>query len=585
MLNRLLIYITNMSLKRKILAIIIFVNIFLVGTISILGINLVINANNKILYQSIASGLSYSGADIEDVLDNALTLSNIMISDDVIQQQLISAQENDRSQVRSIVYKKLYTTNQSYYFEFKKDHIGFISIYNDYFSVNTYIPPNKLLPDDIENELIQSAIEKDGAPYWSTDYIIEYGLFLAREVRKIENLSLEKLGVILINIDLEKIVSESTRFSNQYENSYFMLFDKDHLIYRSEFLADQHEKQVMKEMTEDYNIIKIDGKKYFAVKGFLPEMNWDYICLVSYDKTSRTIFLSYLLYLFIIFVSVILSIFLSGKLIKLIIKHFDNLIYKMRSFRGQVTQRINVGYDYSQRQDEFGILHRQFDSMATEIQDLIQVNYVNELLVRDAKFKALETQMNPHFLYNILESVNWRAKAIGESKISEMVESLGMLLRSTLSEHDDNFTLKKEMELVECYLTIQKIRFDDQLECTLDIDEAYLDAKIPKLVLQPMVENAIHYGLEEITDVCLISIHSCVEDEKLMIKVKNSGTQFEDNLLIKLANNEITPHGMGIGLQNINDRLKITYGEDYGLEFYNETNTAVVKMTIPYQPI
>jgi two-component system sensor histidine kinase YesM len=193
--------------------------------------------------------------------------------------------------------------------------------------------------------------------------------------------------------------------------------------------------------------------------------------------------------------------------------------------------------------------------------------------------------MNPHFLYNILESVNWRAKAIGENKISAMMESLGILLRSTLSEHDENFTLKKEMELVECYLTIQKIRFDEQLECSLNIDEAYLDAKIPKLVLQPLVENAIHYGLEEITDVCLISIHSCVEDEKLILKVKNSGTQFEENLLIKLANKEITPHGMGIGLQNINDRLKITFGDEYGLVFCNEPNTAVVKMIIPYQPI
>jgi two-component system sensor histidine kinase YesM len=161
------------------------------------------------------------------------------------------------------------------------------------------------------------------------------------------------------------------------------------MIFHSDFLADDNGNQVIEEMVDDYNVLSIDGKKYFAVKGALPKMNWDYICLVSYDKTFRSIFLSYLLYLVIIFSSVILSIFLSSILIRLLIKHFDNLIYKMRSFRGHVTERIDVGYDYTNRQDEFGILHRQFDSMATEIQDLIQVNYVNELLVRDAKFKAL----------------------------------------------------------------------------------------------------------------------------------------------------------------------------------------------------
>lgn len=581
MINTIRQFISNLSLKHKILLITIFLNILLVGTVTIFGMNIVIKANNKILYQSIASSLSYSASDIEEILDNVLTLSNIMIADDVIQRQLSLLQENRDAIIRASAFKLLYTTTQTYFLEFKKNHINYIILNNDLFKTSTYINPKLAPPENISVKLIEEAIIKDGAPSWSTEYIEDYGLFLSREVRKIENLSLAKLGVLNINIDLNKIIEDSTHFSLQYENAYYLLFDQNQLIYHSKDLTIDTSIEIQNRLQSTYDILTIDGKKYFAVKGALPNFKWDYICLVSYDKTNQAIWFSYALYIIIIIFSVLVSSLLSNALIKLIVIHFDNLILKMRSFRGQVHEKIDVGYDYSKRGDEFGILHRQFDSMAEEIQNLIQVNYINELLMKDAKFKALETQMNPHFLYNILESVNWRAKAIGEKQISAMVESLGRLLRATLSEQDRTFSLKKELELVECYMTIQQLRFDDQLHFKLKVDESLLNTKIPKLTIQPLVENAIHYGLEEITDVCIIEIEVFQQDTLVKINVKNSGTQFEEDLLTKLKSREIHPHGLGIGLLNINDRIKITFGDSYGLRFYNEINTAIAQIVLP----
>lgn len=583
MINYMKQFITNLSLKHKILWITIVLNIFLVGTVSLFGITIVINANNRILSQSIASSLSYSATDIEDILDNILTLSNIMIADDVIQHQLSLIQENGDGIVRGSAFKLLYTTTQTYFLEFKKNHINYITISNDYFTTTTYVNSKNLLPQEITSEITDAAIKKDGAPHWTTKYIEDYGLFLSREIRKIENLSLDMLGVLNINVDLGKIIEDSTHFSNQYENAYYILFDKDQLIYRSAALSDDNAIRIRTQLDSQYDILTIDGKKFFAVKGALPNFKWDYICLVSYDKTNQAIRYSYLLYIFIILLSVLFSSILSTTMIKLIVKHFDNLMLKMRSFRGQANEKMDVGYDYSKRGDEFGILHRQFDSMADEIQHLIQVNYVNELLMKDAKFKALETQINPHFLYNILESVNWRAKAIGEKQISLMVESLGRLLRATLSENDSTITLRKELELVECYMTIQQLRFDDQLHFEFNIDPVLLDVKIPKLTLQPLVENAIHYGLEEIADVCEIIIEAFIDESCVRINVKNSGTHFESDLLLKLTTKEIKPHGLGIGLLNINDRLKITFGESYGLNLFNENQMAVAQIILPYE--
>jgi two-component system sensor histidine kinase YesM len=567
------------------LGIIIFVNIFLVGAVSIFGMNIVMKANNNILYQSIANSLSYSASDIEDILDNTLTLSNIIIADGVIQRQLSIIQDSDNLILRSNAYKSLYTTIQSYFTEFKKNGLNYILLYNEHFTTNTYISESNKVPDTITTKLIDNAIIKDGAPSWSTEYIDDYGLFLSRAIRKIENLNLDTIGVLNINVSLDKIIEDGTKFSTRYDTTYYLLYDKDRLVYHSSDLSVEDASYIQNQQITDYGIITLEKKKYFLVKEAFPNFGWDYICLVSYDKIYNSTLLSYTLYLLIILASIGLSIFLSSVFIHKIIKHFDNLMLKMRSFRGQVSEQIDVGYDYSERGDEFGVLHRQFDSMASEIQHLIQVNYINELLVKDAKFKALETQINPHFLYNVLESVNWRAKSIGEKDISLMVESLGWLLRSTLSEQDDAFTLRKELDLVNCYMAIQLLRFDEQLVFHVDIEDALLSAKIPKLTLQPLIENAIHYGLERNTETCYINLYGKVQNNILYLSVSNSGTQFEEDLITKLSSKKITPYGLGIGLLNIDSRLKISFGESYGLNFINKPDTAIAQIIIPFEPI
>lgn len=135
---------------------------------------------------------------------------------------------------------------------------------------------------------------------------------------------------------------------------------------------------------------------------------------------------------------------------------FASLVDKMKQF-GQDESTLPVSEEaYANRVDEAGILHRQFDQMTVEIQSLIQQNYVNEILTKDARLKALESQINPHFLYNALESVNWRAKAIGATDISEMVQALGDLLRATLSNKNEYFTVRHELHIVNDYITIQK---------------------------------------------------------------------------------------------------------------------------------
>ncbi len=212
-------------------------------------------------------------------------------------------------------------------------------------------------------------------------------------------------------------------------------------------------------------------------------------------------------------------------------------------------------------------------------------NYRQQLLMKDAQLKSLEAQMNPHFLYNTLDAVNRRTKAVGEQEISRIAESLGHFLRMTLSRRSDNFTLSEELEIIGYYMTIQQLRFDNRLDFSVNVPEEYRDAMMPKLSIRPLLENAVHYALEQVADTCEISL-SCVRMENLMrIYVKNTGSEFQEDLLDKLKNEEIKGKGLGIALLNIQERIQLLFGEQYGLRSYNEQNCAVVRMEIPYVPV
>ena len=221
--------------------------------------------------------------------------------------------------------------------------------------------------------------------------------------------------------------------------------------------------------------------------------------------------------------------------------------------------------------------------MARQVQELIQKNYVNELLTKEMQLKALENQINPHFLYNTLESINSYAKAIEAEPISRMVEALGSLLRITLSKSTAKSVIESEVGIVKDYMAIIQVRFGDRVQYELSIPEELYHTPIPRLTLQPLVENAINYALEEIIGTFRIQITGKRENGMVILTVSNNGSQFPDNVLENLETNQISPHGFGIGLLNINKRIKLQFGEAYGLHIYNveSEDLAVVQIRLP----
>ena len=162
-----------------------------------------------------------------------------------------------------------------------------------------------------------------------------------------------------------------------------------------------------------------------------------------------------------------------------------------------------------------------------------------------------------------------------------MVESLGNLFRAILSKSNESFTISEEIALVENYLTIQKCRFDDRLVYFIRTDPRLSDALVPKMIIQPLVENAVSHAIEGMRKKCLIEISVQRQHEFLEIIVQNSGSRFEDGLLEKLRNGAVTPKGFGIGLLNIDKRIKLMFGSDYGLFLSNENEMATARIHLP----
>jgi len=555
----------------------------LTATASLISVRVVAVSNNKLLYKALAGSLSYSANDISTKLSNIEALSSAVVSNKDIKKNLITLTDefddiklyNARNTLDYLIF--------DYYQSNRTNCVNYINLYHEKNVTYSFEAQSQLVPDEVYDYIIQKTNRRSGYPCWITDYCNEYGLFLGRDCRRVLNMTYQSLGTLVINVDMDKLISSSTESILFFPmNYYYALYESGNSIYQSPGLDESVAQQLYETMDQDYKVVKIDNHEFFCIRGLYTNFPWEYICLVPYDEISNALGISSLLSVLIIMLAIIISLLFSRKIIDSITAHFRRLLTKMDAFGNNDMVELTSDYDYNDRNDEIGMLHKQFDSMVRKIQQLIKQNYVNEILARDAKLKALEMQINPHFLYNTLETLNWRAKAIGEKDISAMVEALGFLLRKSLSKKGSETTLRNELEIIHHYITIQKIRFEDQLVYSENIDESLLDIILPQFTIQPLIENAIQYSREGALEACHIDLTAIPRDDLVIIQVINSGSQFEEHILEKLHNQTTKPQGFGIGLLNIHKRLQLIFGPEYGLTLYNQdANHAVAQITIP----
>ncbi len=577
-------FVRNLSLKYKIQSIV-WVSMFLLLAAAIFSLHQTSASYNKMLYRTTAGSLSASSAEIARNLNDINTMMDLFLADATIQNSLSTLKDSDQLQDINTAYSSAYTTLTEYYFTFRQNYMEYMSLYQDTFTIHTHISLRHSVPEEVMDDLLARSREARGATVWVTDYSMEYGIFAVKSLRRTEYLRLDDLGTLIVCLDPDALIGSVGQTDPLYDSANYLLYNASGPIYASASIPEAVAADLGRIFEEPYGRRSAGNQDYFYVRGVIPDFNWSYICVIPYGEIAGAIRLAMAFCLAVMAAAAVITAVLSSSLITSITRHFDNLLLKFRHFGDGKQTPPDVGYDYIGRTDELGMLHQQFDLMVEEVNQLIRTNYLHEILIKEAQLKALENQMNPHFLYNTLESINWRAKIAGAKDISSMAEALGTLLRITLDQKNTQVPLRRELELVQCYMTIQKYRYEDRLNYQVDVPERLMRCWVLKLTLQPLVENAIRYGLEENTEGCLIQIlaETDPEERTLYLYVKNNGSSFEEDLLKKLDSHEIQPHGFGIGLLNIASRMQLTYGEGYGLTLYNENDVAVAKLTYPLQ--
>ena len=233
--------------------------------------------------------------------------------------------------------------------------------------------------------------------------------------------------------------------------------------------------------------------------------------------------------------------------------------------------------------NEIGSLTKSFDVMTHRIHELMEQNVHEQEEKRKSELKALQSQINPHFLYNTLDSIIWMAEGKKNEEVVLMTASLARLLRQSISNEDEVVPIANEVEYARGYLTIQKMRYKDKLEFQIEVDSSILYIPLIKLVLQPIIENAIYHGLKYKESKGLLIVKGFMKDGNAVLQVIDDGVGMDEGTLAHIYDkHKVNYHSNGVGVYNVQKRLKLYYGEDYGITYTSELGKGTTAtITIP----
>lgn len=312
---------------------------------------------------------------------------------------------------------------------------------------------------------------------------------------------------------------------------------------------------------------KVFGKDCIIVSDTIDYSGWKLIRIINTDKIYRSVNMlgKITIYIFMFFVLVALtaSLLLSVSFTKPIVE-LNKKIKKVE--KGDLSVAISIDRD-----DELGELSASFNKMVVQLKNLFDEKVENQKKKSDMEFQVLQAQINPHFLYNTLNSIKWLAVIQNIENISEMTSAIINLLKYNISTKSILVTLEDEVESIKNYANIQKYRYGSNFNIEYNLDQNTLNLKILKFILQPLVENSIFHGFKNYKYGGEIKIRSEIIDEFLVIIVQDNGSGI-NHVKFESGENDTGKMYSGIGLNNVDDRIRLYFGSEYGISIKSEVN-------------
>ena len=570
-------FISNVPLKFKLMTVIFFVAV-LISAVSVIGFRMVLTQANNMIYSQTASSMAVLSDKISGRLENIMEVSLVAAVNRNIQDNLKIVNAEESSIVRFNARARI---SESVHGLVHRDIIN-ISILPA--GDEALIWGFDSTPEDerVFAAALLAAREAQGAPVWFLTGRADGSLLCVREIRSVGRPFLEHLGYLVIRVNFDRIVREASRDILAVPAYQINIYKNDMLLYPAAALYEDR----LPRREDDYSqyffsIRDVDGEALFLVYSpvDIAGHNWEFVLGLPYGHMFRAQAAANTYYFVSLAAAVLIAAVMSFFIFSGINSHIKLLEKKMDRIREGNLEPLNSNLRLAD--DELGRLNLYFDEMREEFKQAIEDNYVKELLLTQTQLSALEQQMNPHFLYNSLDAVHWFARRGDGESITAIVSSLGSLLRNTLSVYEDMISLKKEMEILDSYLCIQRIRFPDTLFVNIDIEDDAYDVLIPKMSIQPLVENAIMHSMEENIGMCNIEVRAKLTDGHIKVEVENDGSEIQEDILSLLQQKKLKSRGSGIGLINIDTRIKLLFGQNYGLHFKSGENCVVVSYELP----
>lgn len=379
-----------------------------------------------------------------------------------------------------------------------------------------------------------------------------------------------RTAVLCITLDYNKIFKPLKNIISE-ESGTMVLDQSQNIVYRDENIQDND----LADLRESDKILEQISKEYVAVNSTSQNTGWKFYLYKTKKSVEKSVYQMLLAEIPLI-AGCVLIIFILGMAFS---RLFTRKIEMLTENMDQVNHGSREVTVTSDAEDEVGVLIRSFRRMMGEIDRLISEVYENKIALKEFELKALTAQINPHFLYNSLSIINWMAIKSGQKEISKVTLDLSTFYRTALSKGEDMVTVENCIRNIEAYLSIQLVMHDNDFTVEWKIDPQVKAEKVPKLILQPVVENALEHGLdvkEEGDKILQLSFLDA--GDAVLLRVEDNGMGMEQSV----AESLVTYQAEGYGLKNVNDRICLLYGEEYKIRITSSVGEGtVVEMRIP----
>ena len=412
---------------------------------------------------------------------------------------------------------------------------------------------------------------------------------LSRELQSYENGTFR--GVILINLNMNKITEICNSFQEKQENFICIINDKGELVYeqqngRERFAFDEKENRqelntALGKTKESCFRLNYRGEKYLVTRTDMKTTGWTLVSMVPYKSVmAETMAISGVMILAVA-ITLIVTLLLLNRILTGVVKPLKKLEkYMVQVNPDNMDQRMEILTD-----DEIGHLSMKFNQMMDRIRNLKEQVIEEQEDKRKYELQALQAQINPHFLYNTLDSIIWMAET-NDSNIVAMTEALAKLFRISLNKGNEEISLERELEHVKNYLIIQSMRYADKFTYEISAEPGVERCRTIKLILQPIVENCIYHGIKKKRGTGKITIRAYRREQNLIIEVSDDGCGMPEEICRKILSDEIESEnisGSGIGVKNVNERIQLRFGKKYGLSYSSEEGIGTtVTYVLPY---